>query len=276
MFKNIGVAVSFSPYGKTLVSLASFLQRKLKSDLYFIHIGNESDEKKRKLLQMTSELNLDTSRYKMEYRKADPAKEISTFVERNKIDLLIIGALEKEKTFNYYIGSVARKLMRNVPTNLLICPARSRDDFNFDELFINTDYSTRSESSINLLAELGKKLNSKKIAVIREVSIPGIAITVDDYGSSQEAEQNKNKLMQEEKEQLNLFIKELNIKDIEVEGICLYGREGFAYNQYLRDNSANLSVVIAPKQKPKLFDRIFTSEMEFSIKEIPSPLLIIK
>ena len=276
MFKKIGIAVSFSPYGKALFKIAAFLQKNLSAELYLMHIGNHSAEKENQVKLLAEEFQISDSDYKIIFKKDDPARAITDFVETEKLDLVILGALEKERSINYYIGSVARKLMRKAPTNLLICPAKKEADFHFNDLFITTDYSSRSESSIKFLAELGKMISAKKIVVIREFSIPGLAITVDDFGSSQDAEQSKNRLIQEEKEKLDFFLRELNVKDINIEGVCIYGKEGFASNKYAKEHDADLSVITAPERKPKLFDRIFTSEIEFNIKEIPSPLLIIK
>ncbi len=276
MFKKIGIAVSFSPYGKALFKIAAFIQKNLASQLYLMHIGNQTEEKLQKVEDFANEFNLAESSYKIHFKKDEPAKAITSFVEKENLDLLILGALEKERSINYYIGSVARKLMRKVPTNLLICPAKKDADFQFNKIFITTDYSARSESSIKFIAEFGKKINAKKIVVIREFSIPGLAITVDDFGSAQEAETSKNRLIQEEKEKLDFFIREINIKDIEIEAVCIYGKEGFASNKYAKDQGADLSVITSPARRPKLFDRIFTSEIEFNIKEIPAPLLILK
>lgn len=276
MFKKIGIAVSFSPYGKSLFKIAAFLQKELSSQLYLMHIGNFSEEKENRVKALAEEFNIDESAYKIEFKKDEPSKALAKFVETENLDLLILGALEKETTLKYYVGSVARNLMRSAPTNLLICPAKKEAEFEFNNLFITTDYSSRSESAIKFLADFGKQINSKKIVVIREFNIPGLAVTVDDFGSANDAEYSMNNLVAEEKEKLDFFLKEINIKDIAIESVCLYGKEGFASNKFVKDNNADLSVITAPLKRPKLFDRIFTSEIEFNIKEIPSPLLILK
>jgi nucleotide-binding universal stress UspA family protein len=54
------------------------------------------------------------------WEKGNPAKKIISVAKKEKIDLLIAGALQRENVVKFYFGSIARKLIRKSTCSLLM------------------------------------------------------------------------------------------------------------------------------------------------------------
>lgn len=275
-FKKLALAINLSPTGKKLLKEAVRLKNLLNAELVLIHIGSNSDQKEEQLFEMIEEHGLDKNSIKLIWQDGDPAKSLMKAAEGESVDLLIAGALERESTIKYFLGSVARKIMRESASSVLILPISSDRENGFKNFVVSTDYTNRSEKAIIKAYQLAKLENAEEFTVVREYQVPGLSITVSDSGSLKEVETLKQKWQQEEEDKLKVFIRELNLRGIPIKTVCLYGKEGWEANKYAKENKADIFVTAAPRKKPKFFDRIFIHSFEFTIKELSGSLLIIK
>lgn len=275
-FSRIGLAVTFSPTGVALLSEAYRLSELLEADLVLLHVGERGESLENKLKEMIIKAGISDGKYDLIWAKGDPVRAILSAVSENNIDLLLMGALEKEKSINYYLGSIARKIMRETVSSILIFTSPSENPEEFGEIFAVTNYLEGCEKVISTAYNLAKVGKSPNLTVIREFQLPGLGITVSDSGDLEEIEKNRERWIAEEKEKLNFFLLELNISDPDIKKVVLFGKEGWVANEYAKEKNAGLLVVSAPKRKPGIFDRIFTHDFEFTIKELPKRLLIIK
>ncbi|MCF8241177.1 MAG: universal stress protein [Melioribacteraceae bacterium] len=274
-YKRLGLAITFSPTGKNLLIEAARLKKLFNAELILLHVGEKSEESEDRLKNLIDDCSI--SGVEITWAKGDPAKAILNFEKKKSIDLMIAGALEKEKPIKYYIGSVARKIMRSSNCSVLIIPARSGSFGYYKRFFVTTDFSQRSSETMKKAYEFAKLENAEKFVLIREINIPGLAFSVDDTGSTRNAEMIKKEWEIEEKIKLNIFLSEMNIQNTEaVETVCVYGKSGWAATSFAKENDADIFVVSAPVKTPKFFDRVFTHDFEYTIKQIHSPLLIIK
>ena len=275
-FKKLALAINLSPTGKRLLQEAKRLQSLLNAELILIHVGNKDEVKQEKLHKIMSECGVDTGSTKLVWQEGDPAKVIMKTAEEESADLLISGALEKESSFKYFLGSVARRIMRESACSVLILTTAHEWENGFKKFAVSTDFSSRSETAILKAHKLALLESAEEFVVIREFQVPGLSITVSDSGSLKEVEAIKENWQKEEEDKLNVFIRELNLKEIPIKTVSLFGKEGWEANRYARENNSDIFVTAAPRRKPKFFDRIFIHSFEFVIKEISSSLLIIK
>lgn len=275
-FKKIGLAITFSPTGKALLAEAKRLQSLFNSELYLFHIGERTDEKEKSLLELIFASGLNADSFKLDWGSGDPAKAIIKKAKEHSLDLLIAGALEKESMINYYIGSVARKLMRKAPCSLLIHTIRPNGFSKFNKFCVSVDFTEENENMIKLAYQFALLENAKDFVLIREFKVLGLASTVYETGSAQGTEKVRLEIQQEEEEKTKFYIKELQLKNINVETVCLYGKEGWEANNYIRENGGDIFVHLAPKNSLKFVDRLFQHDLEFILKELPCSLLLVK
>ncbi|MHB1686613.1 MAG: universal stress protein [Ignavibacteriaceae bacterium] len=275
-FKKLGLALTFSPTGVALLKEAKRLQELFNSELVLIHSGKNDAASEEKLDGAIANAGIDNTSVELIWHKGNPANTIIKSAESANVDLLIAGALEKESVIKYYIGSVARKIMREFSSSVLILKSPSENPSNFKKFCVSTDYSHESEAAIKISYQFALLEKADEYTIIRDFYTPGLSSASVDSGISSNFEAIISTYQQEEEEKMNLFVKELNLKGVNVKIKCLYGREGWEEGKYVRENNADIFVVNGRVKRFNFFERFFPDELEFSFKHLPSNLLIIR
>jgi nucleotide-binding universal stress UspA family protein len=276
IFTKLGLAITFSPTGKALLKETKRLSEIFNSALVLIHVGEKNTETEKKLHEVVEDAGISPDFVEIIWTQGDPANAILNSSKNAGVDLLIAGALEKENLIKYYIGSVARKIMREASSSSLILKEPSLSPEPFKKFYVSTDFSPESEKTIRLIYQFALLENAEEFVVISDYNTPGLASTILDSASMDELESTKKQWQAEEEEKLRLFLNELNLKGIEIKTICLYGKEGWEASNFARQNKADVFGVTAPRKRLRLIDRIFSHELEYSFENLPSNLLIIR
>jgi nucleotide-binding universal stress UspA family protein len=79
---------------------------------------------RRQLEQLLGEV--DAARVRIEVRNGDAARVLGDFVAENDIDLVIAGTHSRTGLVNVLVGSVAAKLLDEVPSDILVVPSKKR------------------------------------------------------------------------------------------------------------------------------------------------------
>lgn len=274
IYKKLGLAITFSPNGFALLKTALRLQKLFEAQLCLIHVGEKTEESVSKLNALIDRAGIYPDSYELIWKNGEPAKVIISTVSERNVDLLVAGALEKESLMKYYIGSVARRLVRESPSSVLILTHPTEEAKPFSNICVSVDYSENGERTIKKAYELALLENAKEFTLIRELKVPALAITVSDSGSSQETEVKRKQWLLEEEQKLDAYVEKQKLKGINVNTVSLYGKKGFEANNYVIENKGDLLVMPSPKKRMKFFDRVFQHDIEFVLKEIPCALLI--
>lgn len=275
MYNKIGLALTFSPTGKALIKEAERIAKLYKNKLFLIHIDKKEPVKEKQLDDFIAETGL-SAEYEVIWADGDPAKEIIRTANEHNLDLLIVGALEKENIIKYYIGSVARKIMRKAPCSVLVLKSPSQQPKPFKKFYVSVDFSSESEKTIRAAYQLALMDNADEFVVIKDFNIPGLAAALQELDSLTEIESTRNEMLTEEGIKLKLFINELNLKGIPIKTISLYGKEGWESTNYARSNNADIFCITSPAGKFNLIDRIFPHEAEYTFENLPSNLFIVR
>ncbi|MFA6597691.1 MAG: universal stress protein [Ignavibacteriaceae bacterium] len=276
MFAKIGLAITFSPTGKALLKETVRLQHLFNSQVVLIHIGERNKESEELLVQTIKSAGVDADKYEVIWTEGDPASAIINSAKDAKVDLLVAGALEKEKMLKFFFGSVARKIMREFPASSLILKSPSVEPINFKKFFVSVDYSPRCERTIRTAFQFALKDNAEEFTVIRDFYMPGLTAALGEDKSIDELKSLIYQLKKEEEEKMKLFVQELDLKGLDVNIVCVYGKEGFEDSNYARNNDADIFAVTGPEQKMRFFDRFFQHDIEYSFEKLPSNLLIVR
>lgn len=276
IFSKLGLAITFSPTGKALLKESARLKKLFNSELLLIHIGTKNLATEGLMRSVLSEAGIQEDEVKLIWSKGDPAKEILRISKEEKVDLLVMGALERERVFVYYAGSVARKIMRESHCSVLALIAPSENPKGFDKFYISVDYTASSEITAKKAYSFAKLEEAHEIGLIRDFYVPGLPMIVADAGKIEETNIIRQNWLEEEKNKLKIFASEMNIKDPNVKMYCLYGKEGWEAANFAREKKADIFAIPGPKKRLKLLDRIFTHELEFIFENLPSNILLIK
>ena len=275
-FKKLGLAITFSPNAVSLLKTAKRMKNSYAAELCLIHVGENSESSEAKMKELLSAAGIEENSVDLVWKKGDPAKEIINICDENNIDLLIAGALEKESMLKYYIGSVARTIMRETHCSILILTHPDDTPEPFKKCCALVEYSELGEQAIKTAHEFAKLEHSDELVLIKEFQIPGLAVTISESGSTEEAEQKRSDWQNEEEMKLKVFANEMNISDVNFKTVCVYGKQGWAASSFVSENNGDILVVPSPASKLRLFDRIFQHDLEFILKQLPCALLIVR
>ncbi len=275
-FKKLGLALTFSPTGLALLRETKRLKELFNSELVLFHVGPKDNESEVKLGKMIDDSGLAKQSTEIIWVQGNPANEILKVTKSANVDLLIAGALEKEPVLKYYLGSMARKIMREASSSVLILKSHSEVAVGFKKFCVSTDYSQDSESIIRLSYQFALMENANEFIIVRDIYTPGLSSAAMESGITSNADNVISIFQKEEEEKLIMFVRELNLKGILVIVKCLYGREGWAERDFVQNNNIDIFAVNGKTKRSYFFDRLFPNELEFSIKHLPSNLLILR
>ncbi|GAB4285777.1 MAG: hypothetical protein Kow0098_00200 [Ignavibacteriaceae bacterium] len=276
LFKKIGLAITFSPTGKALLAESARLQKLFNCELVLIHIGPKEQKAEKALNKLITECSLDREKLRIIWSAGEPAKTILKESKKADIDLLVCGALEKENIIKKYLGSVARKLMRNEFISTLILYSPSEQPQGFKSFCVSTDFSAVSERGIRIAYGFARLENAEKFIIIKDCYVPGLTSTVLSTGNSEQIERAKNNVLNDEIQKLNIFVREMNLKGLEVTTHCVYGKEGWEAGNFARESKADLFVITTPPKKYGFIDILFPHEDEYLYEDLPTNLLILR
>jgi len=275
-FTKLGLAITFSPTGKALLKETKRLKTLFNASLSLIHVGKKTPDTENHLSSFITESGMEVSEVEIIWTSGETGNAIISSSKSAGVDLLIAGALEKENLLKYYVGSVARRIMRDAGSSVLILKSPSDNPGGFKKFFVSTDYSELSEYTIKKTYQFALIEEAEELVIIRDYRIPGVSSAVLDSGDTEDLENARGVWQQEEEEKMRMFIRELNLKGIRISTHCLYGREGWRAGNFAKQNQADIFAISSPARKYNLLDRLFPHEAEYTFEQLPSNLLIVR
>ena len=277
-FKKIGIGVAFSPNLEANINEASRLALFLGSALVLIHVGEETVEKNIKFKEFLNPYDRQGLNWSVIYKTGPAVQVILSTINNHNIDLIVLGALKKEKFINYYIGSIARKITRQAKccVLLLIKPSKVRVPCN--HLVVNGLKDPKTEQTISTAFSVGHKLGVKKITVVEEIGQEEVDIKVEDDRTLLQSTIIRERLTVRENQRVKKILKqmpEVYSKEITVKSQAIFGKRGYSIGHYAQVARADLLVMNAPL-KTTIWDRIFPHDIEHILGELPTDVLIIR
>lgn len=274
-FKRLAVAVTLSPTGRALLQEARRLRDLFQADMKLIHVSKRTDDETQ-LKEIVQESGLDYASLEIIRQGRDPANAILGRVKEENIDLLIVGALEKENIIRFYLGSVARTLMRRSSCSVLFFTRPSDHPRAFNNIYVFVEYTTTGEQTVRTAQQIALLEGAAELHLLRDFYIPGLSLVSEDARSTEAGRQLRFNTQREERQMMGMFVRGLNLKGVAFTMESLYGKEGWEASNYVREHHADLYVVPAPDREPKLLDRLFPSSLEFVFERLPSNVLLVK
>lgn len=274
LYRHVGLAAAFSPRLHSLLAETAFHAGQFTDRLSVIHVGDATDENERRMREaiVTAGLPEDTS---ILWVSGSPADALLRATEEHDIDLLIAGALERTGPFRYYLGSVAHDLVREAPCSLLLFTDPRTEPEPMRRIVVVADYS---ESALIALMKTFRfaeqQAELEMVHVIRVLSKYGEAMLLSEGVGRERAQEYQTHTLAEEKELLRDFVDAAGQTTVRVEAHCIRGETGFAAAQFVREQNADLLVMPSTDRRSHFFERLFPSDMEWVLREIPCNLWV--
>ncbi len=277
-FKSIGIGVAYSPNLKANLFEAARLSVFFNSKLFLVHVGESSEDKVSMLKIILKSFEKDNLDYEVVFKKGNPVDVILSTVEEKKIDLLILGAVQREQFLKYYVGSIARKITRKAKCSVLLLIKPSVERIPCEHIVVNGLKDPKTEQTITSAFYVAKQLKAQKITIVEEINQDEIAVKVDDNKSLRRATIIKERIKLRENSRIKEIIEHIPenyTNDIIIKSQPIFGKKGYSIGHYAQISRADLLVMNAPT-KMTFWDRLFPHDIEHILTELPTDVLILQ
>jgi len=276
MIRTVGLAIAFSPTAERMLSEAIFIARLLDARLVLIHVGDHGQKEEQLLQHLLGNRGISREEVTVRWQQGAAAKEILKACEAEKVDLLVAGALKKEEMIQYYLGSVARDIMRKAKCSVLLLTQPALVPAGFKNIVVDAEDSPSVRQAISFACLLGKKSKDAWVHVVRELKLYGLAMSASDHYSEKEYENIRQGLVKDEIEKVETLLQTIPHENLKLNIKVLSGKSGFELAQFAQRKQADLLVVSAPPRRFGFFDRVFTHDLEYVFADLPCNLLIVQ
>ena len=273
--KKILIGIAFSPNLKPNIFEAIRMANMFGAQLVGVHVGEKTNKKQNQLADLILEAPKLKYPIKTVWQKGKPVDVILNTAVNEKIDLLVLGALQQENLYKYYVGSVAREITRKASCSVLLLIKPSVKRVKCNHIVVNGLKDKRTTETIEASFLVSKALECKRITIVEEISQKEIEVKVSDDYSLRKANINKEKLKRREDSRVNKILGNISTDGISVKIQSIFGKRGYSIGHYAKVKRADLLVMNAPS-KTSILDRIFPHDIEYILTELPTDVLIVK
>jgi nucleotide-binding universal stress UspA family protein len=272
-FETIGVAVAFSPRLQPLLCEAQRLAHLFGSRLLLIHVGRRTTNKETVLLENCRLAGISPEVQPI-WQEGSTISSLLAVCKTNMVDLLVLGALQQENVFRYYLGSVARGLSRKAKCSLLLLTEPIATGSTFKEIVVNCVEHPKTVPTLNTVFYFANTTGSN-IHIVKEVDESGLAMAMSDDITTGERSSFRQQLRHEAEAALRRKISSCSGQKVQVKPAVLFGRPGYTIRRYAEECHADLLVINSPDSRYGLMDRIFTHDMEYILEALPCNMMIV-
>lgn len=269
-YKNIAVATTFSPRFKQVFAEAKRIRERFSANLHLIYAGKRNEETANKFHDALTQLQLPTDST-IHYEEGEPADAILRMLAREKIDMVVAGALEKEVVLHPFLGNVARRLVREAPCSVMLFTKPMVDPKPLSRIVFIADGSDHGLQALKRTLLLAAAESCERLYVIR------IITTFDEARAAIGSSGSKGKdssAHDEEEEALEQFVLSAGATEVPIEVRCVRGNTGLVASDFVQSVKADLLVV--PLQKKGEANLPLPSNIAWITDVIPCNLWVIR
>ncbi|MFN3802841.1 universal stress protein [Belliella pelovolcani] len=275
MFKKIALALAFSPRMEALICESKRLKDLFGAELILIHVGEKTATLEQNLNFMLDKHQVDIHKVKVVWESGNPAKKIIQTCNQEGVDLLVAGALKTEGFFKYYIGSIARKIIRKSKCSVLTLVDPLMEPTPFEKVVINGTQQEQTPYVIQKGIEWCQQDQAKQVYVVNEIKMYGLQMATAGEGGESEVANTRRKLVGEEVAYVENILKNIDKGDLRVNVKITCGKWAVELARFATDFGADL-LIVGDEGNLGFFDRIFPHDLEDILSDLPCNLLIIK
>lgn len=277
-FSNIATAIAFSPNMEANVHEGLRITKMLGNKLFLIHVGSKSESEKEKdsLIKLVGSLELERVEVEIVWQEGDVIDAILSACKTKNINLLIAGAQPREGILRYYMGSVARRLVRKTSCSILLMTHPNKMQSRCGKIVVNGIQHPKTRQTIQTAFDVANCINANELLVVEEVEPDKEMENVEDDAHLQKSNEKKNALIGKELKRLDEIIAGFPKMDaLSVSNKVIFGKRGYTIGHFTQSTGADLLVMNSPDTKLGFLDRVFTHDLEYVLSELPSDLLIV-
>jgi nucleotide-binding universal stress UspA family protein len=269
-YKTIAVATTFSPRFEQVLAEAKRIRQRFSADLHLIFAGKQTEETANRFHDVLAQIELPTDS-KIHYEEGDPAEAILCALAREKIDMVVAGALEKEVVLHPFLGNVARRLVREAPCSVMLFTKPLVNPRPLRRIVFIANYGDHGLQALIRTLPLAAAESCERLYVIR------IITTFDEARASIHADARRNEkpgLGDDEEEALERFVLSAGATEVPIEARCVRGNTGLIASDFVQ--SVNADLLVVPLEKKREASQSLPSNIAWITDVIPCNLWVIR
>jgi nucleotide-binding universal stress UspA family protein len=275
-FQKIAVAIAFSPRIRALLAETARLKILWNAELAIIHVGEKTETEENLLQEHLKSVGLaGLSDIKIFWEHGKPSEKILARCKKENVDLLIAGALRKEKLIQYYLGTVARKILRKADCSVLMLTDPRNAPLPFQNVVVNAENSNYVHEALKVAINICQSDKAQWLHVAREIKMYGLTMSASENYSEEEYEDVRHSLVREEMTSVQKMLDLIPHDDVKINIKLLAGKSGFELAKFTQRKNADLLIVGAPPRRFSIFDRVFPHDLEYIFADLPCNLLVV-
>ncbi|HZY78012.1 MAG TPA: universal stress protein [Cyclobacteriaceae bacterium] len=275
-FNKIALGIAFSPTAEAMLSETARLARLFTSEVLLIHVGTQTPEAERRLNGMIDSCGLVREKLSIAWESGEPAKVILACCKKHKVDLLVTGALKKENLVQFYVGTIARKVLRKAGCAVLTIINPTKEERPYKNVVVSAEDSTYVKEAIYTACQFVPRHSGAWVHIVREVKLYGLTMAASDQYTEEEYDDARQGLVKQEIQKVEEMLQRIPHEGIRVNIKMVSGKSGFELPRFAERKSADLLVVGAPPRKFSFLDRIFPHDIEYILADLPCSLLVVQ
>jgi len=277
-YNTIVVGVAFSPNLKANVFEALRMSVLFNASLIMVHVGEKSGEKEKILQKLVVAFPDTLPPYSVLWKAGHPVEVLLDACVSENADLIILGAIQREELLKYYVGSVARKLTRKCPCDVLLLIKPSVERIPCSHAVVNGLAHKKTEVAITRAFYVLNALGANRLTIVEEIPEDDVAVKVDDDRSLRKSTIVKERITLREKTRVGRILANIPPQtkaNVQHNIQPIFGRRGYSIGHFARVKRADLLVMNAP-QAHSVWDRIFPHDLEYILSDLPTDVLIVR
>jgi len=178
--KNVLVATDFSPAGSAALPYAGDIAKRYGANLYALHVRPpavnpmtqpatwpaliEAAEKETKAQEQMLREAIPWMETKTIVREGDLWSVLASEIERNHIDLLVVGTRGRTGVRKFFLGSVAEEILRQAPCPVLTVGPSSESEFRrgqISEILCAVSFTPEMKKSVEYALSLAQEFQAR-------------------------------------------------------------------------------------------------------------------
>ncbi len=275
-FAKIAVAIAFSPRIRALLAETARLKKLWDAQLCIIHVGTKTEVEENLLKEHLQAVGLtEHTDIRIFWEHGKPSEKILSRCKKESVDLLIAGALKKEKLIQYYLGTVARKILRKADCSVLMLTDPKNEPQPFSNVVVNAEDNKYVQDALRTAISVCNYDGAQWLHVARELKLYGLTMSASENYSEEQYEDVRHSLVRDEIAEVQKMLQDIPHESVKLNIKLLAGKSGFELAKFARKKGADLLIVGASPRRFSLFDRVFTTNLEYIFADLPTNLLIV-
>jgi nucleotide-binding universal stress UspA family protein len=275
-YNKIALGIAFSPTAEAMLSETARVARLFGAEVLLIHVGERTTDAESRLNEMIRRCNIVVNNLSVIWESGDPAKVILDSCKKHQVDLIVTGALKKENLVQYYVGTIARKVLRKAGCSVLTIVHPSKEEKPYKNVVVSAEDSSYIREAIFASCKFVPKNTGAWVHVVRELKLYGLTMAASDQYTEEEYDDVRQGLIKQEIQKVDEIMHRISHEGIRINIKMVSGKSGFELLRFAERKNADLLVVGAPPRRFSFFDRVFPHDIEYLLADLPCNLLMVQ